>query len=187
MPRKLRIQYPGAMYHIMSRGDRGERIFLNDVDRHDFIKTLAEACQKTDWQVHAYCLMSNHFHLVIETPQANLVEGMKWLRKVMTDHDFIKAFSPPSQNPAKSSSNRPHKRAFLAPQSQQGSLVGPHDHPGIGTANEAPATRTFGGNLCSFEREGHDALQFSYSRISSAALRMTPSASADESRNKLSR
>src|SRR4051812_22281959 len=61
MPRKLRIQYPGAMYHVMSRGDRDECIFLDDVDRHDFIKALAEACQKTDWQVHAYCLMGNHF------------------------------------------------------------------------------------------------------------------------------
>jgi hypothetical protein len=46
MPRKLRIQYPGAMYHVMSCGDRGERIFRDDVERHDFIKTLAEACQK---------------------------------------------------------------------------------------------------------------------------------------------
>ena len=49
MPRKLRLQYPGAMYHVMSRGDRAERIFLDDVDPHDFIKTLADACQKTDW------------------------------------------------------------------------------------------------------------------------------------------
>jgi REP element-mobilizing transposase RayT len=63
----------------MSRGDRYEDIFPNDVDRHDFLKTLAEACQKTGWQVHAYCLMRNHFHLVIETPNANLVEGMRWL------------------------------------------------------------------------------------------------------------
>ncbi len=46
MPRKLRIQYRGAMYHVMSRGDRGERVYLDDVDRHDFIKALAEACQK---------------------------------------------------------------------------------------------------------------------------------------------
>ena len=67
MPRKQRIQYPGAIYHIMSRGDRREDIFLDDVDRYDFIKSLAEACQKTSWQVHDYCLMSNHFHLVIET------------------------------------------------------------------------------------------------------------------------
>ena len=76
MPRKLRIQYPGAMYHLMSRGDRSERVFLDDVDRHDFIKTLAETCQKSGWQVHAYCLMSNHYHLVAETPEANLVAGM---------------------------------------------------------------------------------------------------------------
>ncbi len=63
----------------MSRGDRREAIFPTDVDRQDFLKTLAEACQKTGFQVHAYCLMSNHFHLVIETPNANLVEGMRWL------------------------------------------------------------------------------------------------------------
>ena len=84
MPRKLRIQYPGAMYHVMSRGDRREDIFLNDVDRHDFLKTLAEACQKTGWQVHAYCLMANHYHLVLETPNANLVAGMAWLQSTYT-------------------------------------------------------------------------------------------------------
>ena len=72
------------MYHLMSRGDRREAIFLNDVDRHDFLKTLAEACEKTGWQVHAYCLMRNHFHLVVETPQANLVAGMKWLLSAYT-------------------------------------------------------------------------------------------------------
>ena len=63
----------------MSRGDRREEIFCDDLDRKDFLKTLATACQKTGWQVHAYCLMGNHFHLVLETPRANLVEGMKWL------------------------------------------------------------------------------------------------------------
>ena len=57
MPRKLRVEYPGAMYHVMSRGDRCENIFLDDVDRQDFLKTLPEACQKAGWQVHAYCLM----------------------------------------------------------------------------------------------------------------------------------
>jgi REP element-mobilizing transposase RayT len=84
MPRKLRIQYPGAMYHVMSRGDRREKIFLDDVDRHDFIKTLAEACQKTGWQMHAYCLMPNHYHLVLETPEPNLVAGMAWLQSTYT-------------------------------------------------------------------------------------------------------
>jgi len=84
MPRKLRIEYPGAMYHVMSRGNRRQDIFLDDVDRHDFLKTLAEACQKTGWQVHAYCLMSNHYHLVLETPNANLVAGMAWLQSTYT-------------------------------------------------------------------------------------------------------
>jgi putative transposase len=84
MPRKLRLQYPGAVYHVMSRGDRRESIFLNDVDRQDFLKTLAEACQKTGWQLHAYCLMSNHYHLVMETPEPNLVAGMAWLQSTYT-------------------------------------------------------------------------------------------------------
>lgn len=78
MPRKLRIQYPGAIYHVMNRGDRREPIFADDDDRWRFLAALGEACQKTGWQVHAYCLMSNHFHLVVETPQPNLVAGMKW-------------------------------------------------------------------------------------------------------------
>ena len=78
MPRQLRVEYPGAIYHVMSRGDRREDIFHDDVDRQDFVKTLAEACQKTGWEVHAYCLMANHFHLVVETPQGNLVAGMRW-------------------------------------------------------------------------------------------------------------
>ena len=78
MPRQRRIEYEGAIYHVLSRGDRKEAIFLDDVDRHDFLKTLAGACQKTGFQTHAYCLMENHFHLVVETPQANLVAGMRW-------------------------------------------------------------------------------------------------------------
>jgi len=79
MARKLRIQYADAIYHVMSRGDRRQAIFADDPDRHRFVETLTQACQKTGWQVHAYCLMENHFHLVVETPQPNLVSGMKWL------------------------------------------------------------------------------------------------------------
>ena len=79
MPRQLRIQYEGAIYHVMSRGDRREEIFHDNADRTNFLQTLGQACAKTGWEVHAYCLMSNHFHLVVETPRANLVEGMKWL------------------------------------------------------------------------------------------------------------
>ncbi len=78
MPRKLRVQYAGAIYHVINRGDRREPIFLGEADYHLFLKTLGEACQKTGWQVHAYCLMPNHFHLVVETPGANLVAGMRW-------------------------------------------------------------------------------------------------------------
>ena len=79
MPRKLRVQYPGAIYHVMNRGDHLEFIFRDSKDPALLLATLAEACAKTDWQVHAYCLLSNHFHLHIETPRANLAEGMKWL------------------------------------------------------------------------------------------------------------
>jgi REP element-mobilizing transposase RayT len=79
MARKLRVQYPAAVYHVMSRGNRRERIFVDDQDRRKFLQTLSEACQKTGWQVHAYCLMNNHFHAVEETPEPNLVDGMKWL------------------------------------------------------------------------------------------------------------
>lgn len=57
MARKLRVEYPGAIYHIMNRGDRREPIFADDFDRRRFVETLGEACAKTSWQVHAYCLM----------------------------------------------------------------------------------------------------------------------------------
>jgi REP element-mobilizing transposase RayT len=79
MARKLRVQFPGAVYHVMNRGDRREPIFEDDEDRRLFLKTLGQSCDKTDWQMHAWCLMDNHFHLVLETPRGNLVEGMKWL------------------------------------------------------------------------------------------------------------
>src|SRR5712691_1415301 len=79
MARKLRIHYEGAIYHVMNRGDHREDIFRGDKDRKLFIETLGQACAKTDWQIHAWWLMRNHFHLVVETPKANLVDGMKWL------------------------------------------------------------------------------------------------------------
>lgn len=79
MARKLRVQYPGAIYHVLSRGDRREAIFLDDGDRDGFLIAVGEVCEKSGWEVHALCLMDNHFHLVVETPQGNLVAGMKWL------------------------------------------------------------------------------------------------------------
>ncbi len=78
MPRKLRVEYAGAIYHVMNRGNRGGLIFEDDKDRELFLATLGETCGKTGWQIHAYCLMGNHFHLVVETPLGNLVAGMRW-------------------------------------------------------------------------------------------------------------
>ena len=78
MPRQPRIEYEGAIYHLMNRGNRGDEIVRSDEDRKLFVATLAEACEKCGWEVHAWCLMGNHFHLVIETPLGNLVTGMKW-------------------------------------------------------------------------------------------------------------
>ncbi len=88
MPRKLRAEYEGAIYRVMNRGDRREPIFVDEEDRHLFLETLGETCGKTGWQVHAYCLMGNHFHLVVETPRANLVAGMRRLMGI-TRRDSI--------------------------------------------------------------------------------------------------
>ena len=79
MARRIRIQYAGALYHVVSRGDRDGPIFVDDTDRERFLSTLDEARGKTSWRIHAYVLLPDHFHLVINTPQANLVAGMKWL------------------------------------------------------------------------------------------------------------
>lgn len=85
MPRALRVEYPGAIYHVINRGDRREPIFKTDADREMFLACLDQCCAKTGWQVHAYVLMPNHFHLVIETPEANLVAGMKWFMGTYTN------------------------------------------------------------------------------------------------------
>ena len=84
MARPLRIQYPGAFYHVMARGNLGQSIYHDDDDRKIFLETLTEACEKTGWWIHAYVLMGNHYHLLVETPEANLVAGMKWLQGAYT-------------------------------------------------------------------------------------------------------
>ena len=84
MARSIRIEYPGAFYHVMARGNRREAIFLDDDDRRFFLQTLSEACTRTGWRVHAWVLMGNHYHLFIETPEANLSAGMKWLQNTFT-------------------------------------------------------------------------------------------------------
>jgi putative transposase len=84
MARSIRIEYPGAFYHVMARGNRRERIFTDEADRRFFCQTLGETCGRTGWRVHAWVLLSNHYHLMVETPEANLVEGMKWLQNTYT-------------------------------------------------------------------------------------------------------
>ena len=74
---------------MKNRGNRREAIFKDDQDRERLLETLTEVCGKTGWQVHAYCLMRNHFHLVIETPQPNLVVGMKWLLGTYTSRYYV--------------------------------------------------------------------------------------------------
>lgn len=84
MPRQLRIEYPGAIYHVTSRAKGKGKIFETDVDRQDFLETLAEACEKTGFEIHAYCLMPKYFHLVVGTPNGNLVAGMHWFMSAYT-------------------------------------------------------------------------------------------------------
>ncbi len=84
MARSIRIEYPGAFYHVMARGNRRENIFFDDADRRFFLKALGEACGMTGWRVHAWVLMGNHYHLLVETPEPNLVAGMQWLQNTYT-------------------------------------------------------------------------------------------------------
>ena len=80
MARKARVEYGGALYHVLDRGDRREAIFRDGQDRERFLTTLGEACARTGWRVHAFVLMTNHYHLLVETPEANLVAGMRWFQ-----------------------------------------------------------------------------------------------------------
>ncbi len=84
MARPLRIEIPGALYHVTSRGDRREAIYLTDTDRLYWLKLLGEVCERFNWQCHAYCLMDNHYHIVIETIEGNLSAGMRQLNGVYT-------------------------------------------------------------------------------------------------------
>jgi len=84
MPRKARVEFPGAVYHLLDRGDRQEAIFHDDADREQFLATLGQTCERTGWRVHAFVLMTNHYHLLVETPQPNLVAGMRWFQTTYT-------------------------------------------------------------------------------------------------------
>ncbi len=84
MSRPLRLEFAGAVYHVTSRGDGREDIFLDDGDRELFLEVLAEVTETFNWTVHAYCLMGNHYHLLVETPDANLSKGMRQLNGIYT-------------------------------------------------------------------------------------------------------
>jgi REP element-mobilizing transposase RayT len=80
MARKLRLEYPGAMYHVLNRGNYRMDIFATQGAKQAFETCLFEACAKAHWRLHAFVIMRNHYHLALETPEGNLVEGMRWLQ-----------------------------------------------------------------------------------------------------------
>jgi len=84
MARPLRIEFAGALYHVTARGDRREAIFVDDEDRQALLELLAEACSRFELTTHAYCLMGNHYHLVLETARANLSRALRHLNGVYT-------------------------------------------------------------------------------------------------------
>lgn len=87
MARPLRLEYPGALYHVTSRGNARARIYLDDADYRGFLELTGEVCERHNWRIHAYCFMGNHYHLVVETPDPTLSQGMRQLNGVYTQ-DF---------------------------------------------------------------------------------------------------
>lgn len=85
MARSLRFEYPGALYHTINRGNYRSWIFEDDGAKAAFLKCLWETCEETGWRLHAFCVMGNHFHLAIETPEANLSLGMQRLSSVFAN------------------------------------------------------------------------------------------------------
>lgn len=79
MARLLRLEFPGAIYHLTSRGNARQKVFFADVDHELFLSTLAAVVRRYNWICHAYCLMANHYHLLIKTPKPNLSIGMRQL------------------------------------------------------------------------------------------------------------
>jgi putative transposase len=86
MSRPLRLELAGGLYHVTSRGDRREDIYSNDEDRDKWLEILAHTCERFNWRCHAYCLMDNHYHIIIETAEENLSKGMRQLNGVYTQY-----------------------------------------------------------------------------------------------------
>lgn len=86
MARPLRIELAGGLYHVTSRGDRREDIYFGDDDRLAWLDILGAVCKRFNWAVHAWCQMDNHYHVVVETPEGNLSQGMRQLNGVYTQY-----------------------------------------------------------------------------------------------------
>ena len=86
MTRPLRIELAGGVYHVTSRGDRRENIYFCDADRRAWLELLGKVCERFNWMCHAWCQMSNHYHIVVETVEGNLSQGMRQLNGVYTQH-----------------------------------------------------------------------------------------------------
>jgi len=84
MARPLRIEISGGLYHVTSRGDRREDIYFSDDDRHTWLEVFSQVCERFNWVCHTYCQMTNHYHIVVETPEGNLSQGMRQLNGVYT-------------------------------------------------------------------------------------------------------
>ena len=86
MSRPLRLELAGGIYHITSRGNRREDIYVDDSDRDQWLALFGQVCKRFNWRCHAYCLMSNHYHFVVETIEGNLSKGMRQLNGVYTQY-----------------------------------------------------------------------------------------------------
>ncbi|MFQ3225977.1 MAG: putative transposase [Lentimonas sp.] len=118
MPRKERIEYPGAIYHVISRGNHRKDLFTTEATGAAFEKTIFETVERCGWKLHAYVIMSNHYHLAVETPEPNLVDGMRWLQST-----FATRF------------NRSHNKRGQVFQGRYKSILINEDRPLIGLIN----------------------------------------------------
>lgn len=85
MARKLRLEYPGAIYHVINRGNYRSDVFASETTKAAFETCLFQACEKAGWVLHAYVVMRNHYHLALETPRGNLVSGMQWFQSTFAN------------------------------------------------------------------------------------------------------
>ena len=138
MARPLRIEFAGGLYHVTSRGDRREDIFAGDDDRVAWLGILGTVCERFNWTCHAYCLMTNHYHVVVETVEGNLAKGMRQPNGVFTQyvtrrHERVGHVFPRIQIPI--DTHGQHRR--------RGRLR--HTHPGLRRrgAEGLPATRAY--------------------------------------------